>query len=127
MYYEYIRSHASNQTWISKDFKQQVKIACLNIQELLADATNAYNICTAGLGVKYGRWGIAFGIFGVFVSAFGIFYSMFDEPNLTPVHQHIDSVISSKENQIEKAINKAKKEITDSIKMQEKMIEKSER
>ena len=114
-YFEYLRTHASQQTWISKAFKQDVSEACESIHSFLTDVNNAYNICTAGLGVKYGRWGIVFGLFGIFVSTIGIGFSILNEPDIQSLNHYVDSVTVSAKKELKEHIDEKSKSVTDSI------------
>lgn len=75
-YFEFLREYASKKGWIAKDFRREVKGYTDNINRLLKNVTVAYNLCTTGLGIKYGKWGIFLGVIGIFVSAAGILSSL---------------------------------------------------
>ena len=86
----------------------------------MAHASNAYNLCTAGLGVKYGRWGIAFGLAGIFVSIGCSLFSIVSEPNFTPIFQKMDSETKSVTEHIDQRLDERTVEPTnDSIAIQQ--------
>lgn len=71
-YFEFLREYATRKGWISKSLRTEIKKYTNEISRLLRDVTCSYNLCTTGLGIKYGKWGIFFGIAGIIVSATGI-------------------------------------------------------
>ena len=118
-YCEYLLKSASENAWISKELRKALQDSCDGIDEFLREVNNAYNVCTSGLGVKYGRWGIGFGAFGVIVSALGIAYSALHKPNYQEINNHIDSVVISSQtdtqNSIRGDIEKSAESLKDSI------------
>ena len=110
-FYRFLLESAREKTWISKDFRTSVEKCIKEIDILLRDVSTCYNLCTSGLGVKYGRWGIWFGLAGIVVSAGGIFYSALVDPDPSPVNNHIDSVRT----EIKNTIMQEKKSIADSL------------
>lgn len=71
-YCEFLRERASRKAWLAKRFNTEIKKYGHDINRLLRDVTCSYNLCTTGLGIKYGKWGIIFGVAGILVSAAGI-------------------------------------------------------
>lgn len=125
-YCEYLLKNASEQTWIPKDLRKAINESNKHIDEFLSEVSNAYNVCTSGLGIKYGRWGIAFGVFGIVVSVLGIAYSMFHKPNYQEIYNHTDSVVASSltniRNNTREDIEKSTKSLNGSIQQSNKEL-----
>lgn len=125
-YCEYLLKNASEQAWISKELRKAINDSCDGIDDFLKEANIAFNVCTSGLGVKYGRWGIGFGAFGIIVSALGIAYSSLHKPDYQEINNHIDSVMVSLQtdikNNIKEDIEKSAESLKDSIKQSNKEL-----
>ena len=125
-YCEYLLKNASEQAWISKELRKAINESCDGIDDFLKEANIAFNVCTSGLGVKYGRWGIGFGAFGIIVSALGIAYSSLHKPDYQEINNHIDSVMVSLQtdikNNIKEDIEKSAESLKDSIKQSNKEL-----
>lgn len=127
-YCEYLLKSAREKAWISKELRKALNESCDIIDDFLREVNDAYNVCTSGLGVKYGRWGIGFGVFGVFVSALGIAYSVLHKPDYQEIHNHVDSVVVSSQieirNNIRGDIEKSSESLKDSIRQSNKELMK---
>lgn len=125
-YCEYLLKKSSEQAWISKELRKAINDSCDAIDDFLMEVSNAYNVCTSGLGVKYGRWGIGFGVFGVIVSALGIAYSALHKPDYQVIYNHIDSVVVSSQtdikNNLGEDIEKSTESLKDSIRQSNKEL-----
>lgn len=101
-YYNYLLKKAREQCAVSKEFGKCVSAVVDDICKLLNEVNNSYNLCTAGLGVKYGRWGIFFGVLGIIVSFIGVWQSVISEPDPLPVNNHTDSTMNSLRNTVDR-------------------------
>lgn len=106
-YYEYLRTIAMQRDCVSEQFVDEIRDNCHTIDKLLIDVTASYNICTAGLGIKYGRWGIYFGLAGIVVSTIGIFC----EPNFKPLKEYISNIENRSTTSINDSISILKKQV----------------
>lgn len=97
-YYKYLFETARKRCAVSKEFGKSVSAVVDDICKLLNEVNNSYSLCTAGLGVKYGRWGIFFGVLGIFVSLVGVWLSVISEPDPLPIINHTDSTMNSLKN-----------------------------
>lgn len=110
-YYNFLRTTASQKAWIPKELKKSVDDTFRNIEQLLTNTTEAYNICTSSLGVRYGRWGIFFGVAGILVSAAGILFSIIHEPSPDSVNNHTDKTVERAISSVNDSIASLKKDI----------------